>query len=99
MNNNFNKKIAAFLAATAASIFIVSVAYIAAEADHDCTGDDCPVCACVVQCLTNLRLLGAAAETQTESFSVEKFFVPKILICVRPTVPVTLINQKVRLDD
>lgn len=72
-NDNFSKKIAAFLAATAASIFIVSVAYVAAEANHDCAGDNCPVCACIVQCLTNLRLLGTVAEPQTETFIVEKF--------------------------
>ena len=34
---------------------------IAAEAEHDCTGEDCPVCACVRQCGKTLRLLGTAA--------------------------------------
>ena len=28
----------------------LSAFYIAAEADHDCCGEDCQICACIAQC-------------------------------------------------
>ncbi len=37
---------------------LFSSLYIAVEADHDCTGEDCPVCACVRQCENTLRSAG-----------------------------------------
>ena len=41
------------------SAVVLSVFYIAAEAGHDCTGEeDCPVCACIQQCENTLRRIG-----------------------------------------
>lgn len=99
MNNDFTKKIAAFLAAAAAGVLVLSVAYVVREANHDCIGDDCPVCICIEQCLNNLRTLGTGVEVQAETFIVEKFSAPPILLYVCLIVPVTLINCKVRLDN
>lgn len=99
MTDSFTKKIAILLAATAASVLILSVAYIAAEANHDCAGDDCPVCVCIEQCLNNLRTLGTASEAQAESFIVEKFPAPPIFAYACPSVTITLTNRKVRLDN
>ncbi|MBR1646905.1 MAG: hypothetical protein IJ685_09025 [Selenomonadaceae bacterium] len=99
INENFRKKIATLLAAITASILVFSVAYIVAEENHDCTGEDCPVCVCIERCLDNLRVLGTADDSHEEIFTVEKFFEPPIFRYVCLIVPVTLTNQKVRLDD
>ncbi|MBR2746103.1 MAG: hypothetical protein IKD99_05240 [Erysipelotrichaceae bacterium] len=36
-------------------IMLFSVLFIAAEADHECTGDDCPICICIQQCKNTLH--------------------------------------------
>lgn len=36
---------------------MLSVFFIAHEADHDCTGEDCPVCALIQMCEDSLRHL------------------------------------------
>ncbi len=35
-----------------------SVCFIAAEAEHDCIGEDCPVCASLLQCEELVQKLG-----------------------------------------
>ena len=99
MSKDFTKKIAAILAAATASVMILSVAYIAAEANHDCAGEDCPVCVCIEQCLNNLRTLGTAVEAKPETFIAEKFFNPPAPVYICLIAPITLINRKVRLDN
>ena len=39
-------------------VMLVSSFFIAAHADHDCTGEDCPVCAFIQQCENNIRGAG-----------------------------------------
>ncbi len=40
---------------------LFSTIYIAAETDHDCSGEDCPVCACMQMCESTLRLISGVA--------------------------------------
>ena len=42
-------------------LVLFSAFYIAAEADHDCCGEDCPICACIRQCEHTLHGAGAKA--------------------------------------
>ncbi len=54
--NHFSKKIiTGILLAEVLFSMLFSAFYIAEHADHDCKGDDCPVCACLQQCETMLR--------------------------------------------
>ncbi len=36
-----------------------SAFYIAVEISHDCSGEDCPVCACMELCKNNLSRIGS----------------------------------------
>ena len=57
------KRIAAgILALTALVVLLFTAFYPAAEADHDCEGEDCPICACIRQCAAILRGIGDGAE-------------------------------------
>ena len=47
---------AAFMLATLA----FSCALVAADADHDCRGHDCPICQEMQSCVANLQLLGSS---------------------------------------
>ncbi len=42
-------------------VLAVSVAFIAHEADHDCSGEDCPICQAIAVNIRLLRLAGTAA--------------------------------------
>ena len=71
---------------------------IAAEADHDCTGEDCPVCALVHQCENLLRQFGAAA-------AATALIAAAALLCVSAAsyactvCRVTPVSRKVRLNN
>ena len=52
------------LAAVLAVVMLSSAVYLAVEADHDCSGDDCAICRQISICenlLKSLGLAGAAA--------------------------------------
>lgn len=51
------KRLAAVLALLVAFVMLFSVLYIALEADHDCSGDDCVICAQLQICGNLLRSL------------------------------------------
>ena len=48
-------------AAACLLLFVVlfsATSYLALESNHDCIGEDCPVCACLEQCGQVIRLMG-----------------------------------------
>lgn len=61
--------LSACLAALAAGILLFSGVCIAAEADHDCTQADCPVCAEIQLCIANFELLGSSCGHATPVFA------------------------------
>lgn len=95
----WSKKIALILSVATMSLIVLSVGYVIKEANHDCTGEDCPICVQIEQCLNNFRTLGTGTEIQSDIFVVEKFFEPTIFLYVCLIVPFTLTKQKVRLDN
>ena len=44
-------------------VVLFSSFYIASHADHECTGEDCPICACIQQCENNIRGIGSGVAT------------------------------------
>ena len=54
------QRIAAVLAVLVLLALAVSLSYLVCEADHDCTGADCPICALLAVCGRLLRALGLA---------------------------------------
>ncbi len=80
-------------------IVLFSVSFIAAEADHDCRGDDCPICACIRLCENSLEQIGSGAVAQAA------FIIPAILFCISILFSVcvcrqkTPVSRKVRLNN
>lgn len=80
-------------------IVLFSAFYIAAEADHDCCGEDCPICACIHQCENILRGIGDGAAVQSAAVA------PVILILFAAAFVIaafsqdTLVSRKVRLNN
>lgn len=56
-----NRKIALLLALAVCFVMLFSAFYIAAQADHDCIGEDCPICYQISICENTLKTLGFVA--------------------------------------
>lgn len=48
------------LSALLLGVLLFSSVLVASEADHDCSGQDCPVCLELQDCVSNFQLLGSA---------------------------------------
>ena len=87
------------LAAVLAVVMLSSVAYIAAEADHDCSGEDCAICRQISTCENLLRSLGfggaAAAVTTAFTYTLCKAVLP----CTETNGTLTLVSLKVKLSN
>lgn len=83
-----------FLFVTFASLF-----YIAKEEIHDCTGADCPICACVHQAKQTLKNLGNGIWSM---FCAVMYFIAKSVLLTATLIYIcvtSLVSQKVRLND
>ena len=86
---------------TTAFIFgtLFSVLYIAIESHHDCIGEDCPICQCIIVCENILKKLSTALFVM--SISVAFVFASKISIIKNlKLIPIqTLVSLKVKLSN
>ena len=96
---NKPKRIASVLVLLVAFLMLFSVLFIALEADHDCCGDGCAVCAQIQVCedllrsLTTVCVLAAAAWCL---YTLSRVFADTDCCSVHPH---TLIALKVKLSD
>lgn len=89
-----------FLTCTAfVLVTVFSVLFVVKEADHDCTGESCPICEAVQQAEQNLEQLGTGTSEIADVVPAMVLLV-SVLFCVLTAVSyATLISQKVRLNN
>lgn len=80
-------------------VLLCSSFFILHEAHHDCTGDSCPICACIRLAEQTSRQLYAETARQARTS-----FPPRLLAAMVIPVTVlasrsTLIKQKTRIND
>ena len=56
------------------AVVLLSALFLAAEADHDCAGEDCPICAVMQACANTLRRYGGAAAARPAAAVPVVFF-------------------------
>ena len=87
------------LAVVLAVVMLSSAIYIAVEANHDCSGDDCAICRQISICENLLKSLGlagaAAAITAVLTYTVCKAILP----CTEMNGTLTLVALKVKLSN
>ena len=87
------------LAAVLAGVMLSSAGYLAVEADHDCSGDDCAICRQISICENLLKSLGlagaAAAITAAFTYTVCRAILP----CAEMNGTLTLVALKVKLSN
>lgn len=96
---NSNKIIAAIMGVMMLVVVLVSASYVAVEAVHDCTGEDCPICACINQCENTLRQVGGGVDFQADTV-LPVFFI--LIMAVPAAVSLTAetpVSRKIRLNN
>lgn len=87
------------LAAVLAVVMMSSAIYLAVEANHDCSGEDCAICHQIGVCENLLKSLGlagaAAAVTAAFTYTVCRAILP----CAETTDTLTLVSLKVKLSN
>jgi len=80
-------------------VMLLSPLYLAMEIDHDCHGDDCPICELIARCENTLRQFSGL------DFAPAVIWMP--FACLMLTLAAsdhfvfseTLVSQKIRLND
>ena len=87
------------LAAVLAVVMLSSAIYLAVEANHDCSGEDCAICRQISICENLLKSLGlagaAAAITAAFTYTVCRAILP----CAEMNGTLTLVALKVKLSN
>lgn len=78
-------------------VMLGSIFYIAVEANHDCTGHDCPICEQISACKNFLKTLCTAVGV-AGTYAALIFVLCSIPVCWEKIVfPRTLVTLKVKL--
>ena len=80
-------------------IVLFSAFYIAAETDHECCGEDCPICACIHQCENTLRGIGDGAAVRTAAVAPVILILFAAAFVIAAVSQDTLVSRKVRLNN
>lgn len=103
MKNSTDQKIsrvfACIMAAMVLFVVLFSAFFIVSHADHDCTGEDCPVCACLQQCENILHGVGDGSIHAASGILPVVFIVGFILASYCIVVSDTPVSTKVRIND
>jgi len=94
-----SKRLASVLVLLVACIMLFSVLFIALEADHDCCGEDCVICAQIQFCedlLRNLITTSVLVAAAWYLYALIRVFADADCCSVHPH---TLIVLKVKLSD
>ena len=98
--NDSNRRIfSGVLAAFLLAALFFSSAFVAAEADHDCCGHDCPICLEMQNCVANFQLLGSSAASSTILLPETCHFTVETAPCARRAPVTTLQSLDVRFDE
>lgn len=98
MNAKRQKNIAVIACVLILFVTLASLFYIAKEENHQCTGTDCPICACVHQAEQIVKHAGTAAVYIVDAclgFARKTVLFTVGCLCI---LSMTLVSQKVRLD-
>ena len=94
------KRIAALLlAVTVLLVMLYSALFIAAEADHDCVGENCPICYQINVCQNALKNLSLAVCAVAFAAAFTYTLCRSISACAAVIPNYTLVSLKVKLTD
>ena len=94
------KRIAAMLlAGTLLFVMFCSALFIAAESDHDCVGENCPICCQINACQNILKSLSSAVCAAVFAAALTYILLRSVSACEAAAPSYTLVSLKVKLSD
>ena len=87
------------LAAVLAVVMLSSAVYLAVEANHDCSGEDCAICRQISICENLLKSLGLAGAAAVITAAFTYTVCRAILPCAEMNGTLTLVALKVKLSN
>ena len=93
------KALSVLSAAAVMFVILSSLSYITEHADHRCGGEHCSVCLAIRQCFDNLKTSAGVPSCSLYIGLLLAAAVYLFAISVSDDTAVTLITQKVRLND
>ncbi len=78
---------------------VFSAAYVAHEADHDCSGEGCPICIQLQQCVANFQLTGSGLEADTVVVSLPIIAADRIVPVDVALPNRSLVSQKIQFNE
>ena len=87
------------LAAVLAVVMLSSAIYIAVEANHDCSGEDCAICRQISICENLLKTLGLAGAAAAITAAFTYTMCRAILPCAETIGTLTLVALKEKLSN
>ena len=94
-----SRLITGLLAAVLAAVMLSSAVYIAVEANHNCSGEDCAICRQISICENLLKTLGLAGAAAAISAAFTYTVCRAILPCAEMNGTLTLVALKVKLSN
>ena len=101
-NTSKKKKLQAVAVIMSVAVFmfsILSVTFIAHEADHDCCHDHCPICELIVVCGQAFHSFGDSAAPLIAAFAMILFLIASTPAHSRNNSSFTLVNLKIQLNN
>ena len=80
-------------------VMLLSFLYVSQHIDHDCTGEDCPICAEMMTCANNIRSIGALVVTIAVAFCLCLSVKKSMHYVTAVYSDCSLISQKVRMNN
>lgn len=100
MQNKKLNQITAWVAILATVIvMLISSIYLIEHANHQCSGNECPICSVMNQCSNNLKLVGAAIIIAAASLLHFTFLLKKSSPDTMIACSNSLVFQKVRMNN
>ena len=98
-NGSHRRIFSGLLSAFLLAVLLFSSAFVASEADHDCSGRDCPICLEVQNCVANFQLLGSSTTSGASILPETCQFAVETAQCARRAPVTTLQSLDVRFDE
>ena len=94
-----NRIIAILLAVMVVFVMLYSALFIVAHAEHDCVGENCPICYQISVCENTLKNLSLAVCAVAFAAAFTYTLCRSISACADVTPSYTLVSLKVKLTD
>ena len=97
--SKLNRKLAGIMAIMMLFVMLFSAIFIASHLDHDCTGDDCPICECICQCENLLHGSWDGSAFSAAGILPVVLITVSIFISYCVTIFDTPVSEKVRMNN